>query len=404
MSFLKAITTRYFTTKRLILSTDTSTRTLIISPLTQMVFVSFVFFIIMGCVALCFMSAKIHSKLDKKNKNLYKILYENQNLKSELVGMLVEIDMINEYLESVNMKDRNKFSIKNLDTKEKDKKIAAAVEKYGINKSPDGSLRKMTFDGLSINNDDSPDLYKSISNSLSNALNVTFTRISERFDIMSNFFNGIVVRTCETRNYGLSGVKNILNKFIKMEGGPFHVANYNSNNCQSFTLTSKMKDFQDIISSDSISRKNVLSKLAKFESVITMIPFGMPIRDTIARIGSGFGVRYDPIRKHQTAMHYGMDFQAHHNAPISATAPGIVIRSGYNGGFGISVDIKHNESGFMTRYGHLSSSVVKVGQRVDRHQVIGYQGSTGRSTGSHLHYEVHLNGTPVNPSQFIAIG
>ncbi|CAN5200769.1 hypothetical protein BH09PSE3_BH09PSE3_01650 [soil metagenome] len=114
---------------------------------------------------------------------------------------------------------------------------------------------------------------------------------------------------------------------------------------------------------------------------------------------SGFGVRSDPFRG-SAAMHAGVDMPGPIGSNIYATADGVVSRSERAGGYGNLVEIDHGR-GIQTRYGHLSASLVTAGQRVKRGQLIARMGSTGRSTGSHLHYEVRLDGHAVNPMPFL---
>lgn len=113
------------------------------------------------------------------------------------------------------------------------------------------------------------------------------------------------------------------------------------------------------------------------------------------RITSNFGMRRHPILGYQR-MHAGMDFGAPHGAPIYAVTDGVVSFAGYNGGYGRFVKINHAE-GLGSGYGHMSRIAVRNGQRVRRGQVIGYVGSTGLSTGPHLHYELYRNGRAIDP-------
>jgi len=114
---------------------------------------------------------------------------------------------------------------------------------------------------------------------------------------------------------------------------------------------------------------------------------------------SGFGVRIHPVHKIRK-MHSGIDFTAPVGTPVYATGNGRVESTGYDGGYGLRVMIDHGYS-YKTLYGHMSKSTVRAGQRVKRGDLIGYVGNTGTSTGPHLHYEVHKNGRPVNPVNFI---
>jgi murein DD-endopeptidase MepM/ murein hydrolase activator NlpD len=117
---------------------------------------------------------------------------------------------------------------------------------------------------------------------------------------------------------------------------------------------------------------------------------------------SGFGVRIDPFNGHP-AFHPGLDFAGGIGTPIHVTAPGVVSFTGVRSGYGNTIEIDHG-GGFKSRYGHLSAIGVKVGQHVALGERIGAMGSTGRSTGPHLHYEVWVNGRVENPDRFVKAG
>lgn len=114
------------------------------------------------------------------------------------------------------------------------------------------------------------------------------------------------------------------------------------------------------------------------------------------RVGSGFGMRFHPILK-RSRMHTGVDIGASSGTPIKAAGPGVVISANYRGGYGNCVMIDHG-GGLSTLYGHCSKLYVRAGQAVKRGQVIAAVGSTGLSTGPHLHFETRINGRPVNPT------
>jgi murein DD-endopeptidase MepM/ murein hydrolase activator NlpD len=142
-------------------------------------------------------------------------------------------------------------------------------------------------------------------------------------------------------------------------------------------------------------------KLEQLEQGTIAIPSAEPVHGT--NFTSGFGVRSDPF-KGRAAMHPGIDLAGPMGTPIYATADGMVDRAEWNsGGYGNLVEIDHGH-GIQTRYGHLSRSIVHAGEHVKRGQLIAYMGSTGRSTGSHLHYEVRLDGKAVNPIPFLQSG
>jgi murein DD-endopeptidase MepM/ murein hydrolase activator NlpD len=116
---------------------------------------------------------------------------------------------------------------------------------------------------------------------------------------------------------------------------------------------------------------------------------------------SGFGIRNDPFTG-ALAMHEGLDFSAEVGTPVLATAPGVVIRSEWDNGYGNVIEIKHAEN-YVTRYAHLSKRRVVENTNLPRGAVIGNVGSTGRSTGPHLHYEVFHNGRVLNPMQVLPV-
>jgi murein DD-endopeptidase MepM/ murein hydrolase activator NlpD len=134
--------------------------------------------------------------------------------------------------------------------------------------------------------------------------------------------------------------------------------------------------------------------------LLAAIPAIQPISNKqLSRIASGFGFRIDPIYKTRKS-HMGLDFAAPSGTPIYATADGIIKFSGFStSGYGNHVIINHG-FGYETLYGHMVRVGATQGQQVKRGQVIGYVGSTGKSTGPHLHYEVHKSGVQLDPINF----
>jgi murein DD-endopeptidase MepM/ murein hydrolase activator NlpD len=140
-----------------------------------------------------------------------------------------------------------------------------------------------------------------------------------------------------------------------------------------------------------------LGRMDAMERALAAIPTAMPAASMM--MSSGFGYRADPFTG-AAAMHAGLDFKGPVGTPILAAAKGKVVLAGFNGGYGNSVEIRH-ANGLVTRYAHLSGVHVRPGQMVERGVQIGRMGSTGRSTGSHLHFEVRLNGQAINPRKFL---
>ncbi|MFT6209239.1 MAG: murein DD-endopeptidase MepM/ murein hydrolase activator NlpD, partial [Colwellia sp.] len=127
------------------------------------------------------------------------------------------------------------------------------------------------------------------------------------------------------------------------------------------------------------------------------IPVIFPAKDYY--ISSLFGIRKDPMLKHP-AMHKGIDMAGWLKTEIFASADGTVRRAGINGSYGRFIEIDHH-NGFMTRFGHLHKIKVKKGQEISKDDVIGLMGSSGRSTSTHLHYEVLFNNKQINPLSLI---
>jgi murein DD-endopeptidase MepM/ murein hydrolase activator NlpD len=138
-----------------------------------------------------------------------------------------------------------------------------------------------------------------------------------------------------------------------------------------------------------------------FETLVDRLPLATPI-GIPSRVTSPFGMRIDPFRK-RPSWHGGIDMGAGWNAPIVAAGPGKVIYAGTKSGYGRVVDVDHG-GGFVSRYAHLRRIVAKKGQDVEIGDKLGTMGSTGRSTGPHLHYEVLFHGKQYNPVEFIKAG
>jgi murein DD-endopeptidase MepM/ murein hydrolase activator NlpD len=143
------------------------------------------------------------------------------------------------------------------------------------------------------------------------------------------------------------------------------------------------------------------AQIDRLDRVLALVPYRKPVVGEL-EFTSGFGVRVDPFVG-RPAMHTGLDFRATAGNPVRTTANGKVISANWTGGYGRMVEVDHG-NGLSTRYGHLSEIDVKIGQTVKAGQVIGEVGSTGRSTGPHLHYETRIDGEAVDPQKFLRAG
>ena len=179
------------------------------------------------------------------------------------------------------------------------------------------------------------------------------------------------------------------------QGGPFIAthATYTDLQQQIERLTQLVESKTDELS---MLESRFLEKRVRERLLPTMLPV------TASRIGSGYGYRSDPLAGVR-AMHEGIDFVAPAGTPILAAAAGVVVVAEYHNAFGNMVDIDHGD-GLISRYAHMSQIALKSGQMVRRGQRVGLVGSTGRSTGPHLHFEVRMMGVAQNPAVLLRQG
>ncbi len=143
----------------------------------------------------------------------------------------------------------------------------------------------------------------------------------------------------------------------------------------------------------------VVALFKQHEEMLQCIPAIQPVSNkNLKQTASGYGLRVDPIYM-TSKFHAGMDFSANIGTPVYATGSGTVIKAGWQSGYGNVIQIDHG-FGYVTWYAHLSAYRVKRGQRVTRGEIIGAVGNTGKSTGPHLHYEVHVKGRVQNPVNY----
>jgi murein DD-endopeptidase MepM/ murein hydrolase activator NlpD len=140
-------------------------------------------------------------------------------------------------------------------------------------------------------------------------------------------------------------------------------------------------------------------KMEELRSLMKSLPLSVPL--DYYQLESRFGPRHDPLN-HRSSYHTGIDLSAPYMSPVHATAAGIVTYAGYRSDYGKVVEIDHG-NGIATLYAHLHRYIVSVGQRVAEHEQIGFLGSSGRSSGPHVHYEVRVNDEPQDPEKFIGL-
>jgi len=206
-------------------------------------------------------------------------------------------------------------------------------------------------------------------------------------NVYRTYFNSVPI-TDEQRKAGFGGV----NRYKALE---------NFDNSELVINTTKRLD---VLSKELVIQSKSLDEIAKLAKdkakLLTAIPAIQPVKnEDLRQVASGFGYRSDPFTKIRK-FHAGMDFSARTGTPIYATGDGVVtVADANSSGYGNHIVIRHGY-GYETLYGHMSKYKARAGQKVKRGDIIGYVGSTGRSEAPHLHYEVHKNGTVVNPLNF----
>lgn len=228
-----------------------------------------------------------------------------------------------------------------------------------------------------------------------NILNQRIDRVNKVLDDLKERDNNIYRAIFEAepisddiRKSGFSGV----NRYDKLEGYQY------SELIKSTTKKIDMLSKAAVIQSKSYD--DIWNLIHNQDKMLGSIPAIMPVhQEDLKLMASGFGDRIDPIYK-TTHFHAGMDFVADIGKPVYATGNGVVEFAESDGsGYGLHVKINHG-FGYLTLYGHMSQLKVVAGQKVQRGDLIGLVGSTGKSVGPHLHYEVHKNGVPVNPVNY----
>jgi murein DD-endopeptidase MepM/ murein hydrolase activator NlpD len=209
----------------------------------------------------------------------------------------------------------------------------------------------------------------------------TLNTLEERFDSKGRRIRGVLT------DLGMDAKKVAAGVQVAGVGGPFIPV----------TLRKDAGAFERQLYRVHVARANV----DRLTRTLGAVPVRKPIMGEID-LSSSFGVRSDPFGR-GPAMHSGLDFRSSTGDPVRATATGTVETAGWNGGYGKMVEIDHGNS-FSTRYGHMSEIDVRVGQQVKIGQIIGRVGSTGRSTGPHLHYETRIDGDAVDPQKFLRAG
>ena len=212
-------------------------------------------------------------------------------------------------------------------------------------------------------------------------------RLSERTLASIDTFEQTVAMTGLDVNRLLAGAQG--QELAEDQGGPFIPSDFMAEEdpIQSLQTSIAMLDLQ-------------MDRWADLQEVVRSLPLTAPLDQF--RITSTFGSRRDPVNRRKSS-HYGLDLAAPIHTPILSTAPGKVVFAGWKGRYGRVIVINHGH-GIRTRYAHLRKILVKVGQEVSHREKIGLLGSSGRSTGPHVHYEIQVHGKPLDPMKFLKAG
>ena len=233
-------------------------------------------------------------------------------------------------------------------------------------------------------------------------LNTEVTELRSRMNHMSTENNNLIARIHDRTNESVMALREIIvltgldpDKLLGTDsnagkGGPFVPA----------LPDTKLLGNEQGYYAQMQKMEASLARWESLQSLLKQLPLARPV--DVGYITSSFGKRRDPMTK-KTAYHSGIDIAGPRNSRILATAPGVVTFVGRNGAYGTMVTIDHGH-GFKTRYGHLKKALVKKGAKIEYRTEIGVMGSTGRSTGRHVHYEVMYEGEHLNPANFIKAG
>lgn len=197
----------------------------------------------------------------------------------------------------------------------------------------------------------------------------------------------------------VNGINKLLQE-VSLDTKAREMYNVNYKNNDTTVENSLFKNSALVRTSDFLDLKYNIDYLNFLESFLDSIPMGKPMKNYY--LSSRFGSRIDPFTK-QVKTHNGLDFAGPYNSVVYAPADGVVMFTGIRGGFGNSLNIKH-KNGITTDYAHLGKILVEEGDTIKRGDKIGIQGSTGRSTGQHLHWEVRVDNKRVDPLKFIKVG
>lgn len=326
-------------------------------------------------------SLQYNSLIKRKSAEIINLQKANQQFEAEIESLNFNLQKINSYFTTI-----SGYQNPNI-----------ATDKHNI----DTKIKEI-FGSTSLSSQDK-EIATKIADSnliLDNIKNATIKRIDDlqqKIALADIIFSDNKVFLKKAPNFNNNGQKKVIslnneNDLTKGQGGPF----------QQITNTARFFNTRDLIfgGNHRVNIKNEIEYLANLEKFIHKAPFAAPMKNYY--VSSGFGGRSDPIRG-VSSKHNGMDFVGKIGAKILSPSSGKVIFAGKFGSYGNMIILDHGY-GLTTRYGHLSQINVNKGDNVETGQIIAAEGTSGRSTGAHLHYEVRYKNIPMNPKKFLQAG
>lgn len=325
-------------------------------------------------------SARYHSVIKKKSAEIVNLQKANQQFEAEVESLNMNLQKINTYFSSVSGYETSKPVKTEQDVNAKIKEIFGNTS---MNDRDKEIATKIADSNLILND-------------IKGATVKRINDLEQKIAVANIVFDDgkVFLKKAPSSNGDQKNIISLNNKkdLTTRQGGPFQQLRSGSHffNAANFIFG---KD-------NHISIKDEVEYLANLEKFIHQAPFSAPMKNYY--VSSGFGEREDPL-KNTEAKHNGMDFAGAVGSKIISPSAGKVIFAGKFGSYGNMVIIDHGY-GLTTRYGHLSRINVNRGDVVSKSQIIAVQGTTGRSTGPHLHYEVRYKNIPLNPKRFLQAG
>ncbi|MCE3255862.1 MAG: Peptidase, family [Rickettsiaceae bacterium] len=372
--FIVVFLKKVFGKKTILLVSKQQIKSYSVGPLTQVTMLLVLFWI----VDIFITSLRYSSIVEKKSIEISNLKKANSIFEERIDSINASLKEINDYFISVSGYSNEKKQ----DQKSTDEKVSDLFGNLKLNSQGKEIATKIADSSLVLDN------IKDLANKRIADLNQKFatagiTLVSKNRVAINNHSN-------EEDEHDAISLNN-KDELSSRQGGPFYKF---KNPVSSFTNSKIFK------SDSNFGIKSEIEYLSSLERLIHFAPLSAPMKNYY--VSSIFGKRVDPIKK-VLASHKGMDFVGKNSAQIISPSIGKVIFAGKYSTYGNTIIIDHGY-GLTTRYGHLSKLNVKEGDIVQKSQVIAIQGSTGRSTGQHLHYEVRYKNTPLNPRKFLQAG